>query len=238
MADRKSSSLRWVCALVLAQGCRAPAHGTVESFVRDVPTTLDAVKALARPPAVTVDVAKESIVRGENGSANCGHAGAACLAILLLPWEWEGAKDDPTVATVTRGGAVEYQGVFSSDGEFRHARVVDGSSVRFIARKTIARLRRKMIVEVGRAPSATSAMVPTRILPQAPALADAFLAALVDEGRSHFAGKPDGLTDSTKGTIGQMYEVLGKEDADQLARAFLKSDRIAPGVKLLLSERL
>ncbi len=176
---RRLASLAAVLGLALTscRGCQT----VTESHV-DVPLTLDAAKALARPPEVTVSVERKTAT---GGGGACGHS-PLCLVFVpvmiygaLFPEKWD-------EVTVTRGGAPELSARYETDGELIEATVRKDGVARLVGVLKLSELRRRVVVELGRAPLGaggredSAAFVKTPILPQVD-LAAAYRAALAEE---------------------------------------------------------
>lgn len=152
---------------------------TTQSNV-DVPTTLEAVRALARPPEVVVAVERKE--RTPSGG-NCGHS-PLCVIILpviayeaLFPEKWD-------AVTITDHDAITYDARFATNGDFLEATVKRDGTARTIGVLALKELHRREIVELGRAPLDESgkagAFVRSAILPQVD-LAALYRAALIKE---------------------------------------------------------
>lgn len=112
------------------------------------PTGLGAVRALHKPPSVTVEIQR---VTRQTGGPGCGHS-PACL--IFVPFLLSAHLFPPQydLATVTEGGVVTYSGTFQTNGEFMQARVRGGDVARDLRMLSLERLGKRLVVEVAHAP--------------------------------------------------------------------------------------
>src|SRR5688500_9909419 len=77
----------WLVLLVVCGGCIrcTSSEGPPLERVVDVPITIDAIRAAARPPEVIADVREETIHHGDAAGGACAHAAICVLALLLDP---------------------------------------------------------------------------------------------------------------------------------------------------------
>jgi hypothetical protein len=210
----------------------------------NAPTTLDAVRAKGKEPGLVAQIDPVTIHWDTTGQvANCGHAGPACLLVMLLPR----GKGSETYhkATITRAGREVYQGTFGEDGTFRAARVEEGDTVRYLKRIDAGRPRRSFVVTARQAPLAPDGKEgeprPVSILDQVD-LGPEYLDQLVED-QKHHRHRPGGLGDTmakreskARFTFADAVNAMGPDDARRLLERFLQSDRLNDSVKAALRE--
>lgn len=233
-SGQKTTSLRW-------GGSAAPSP--IERYV-DVPTELEALRKLADSPGTRVVVEPVTVRYDSSGKvANCGHAGLACALILLLP---EGKGEEKFQrAHVEVDGQRTWEGTFSSEGEFRAARVVQGTQVRYLQLIAAGHIGRRLVVEVARATLGADGTegerAPVSILAQVD-LSGAWTPQLLKD-QEHGEHKPGGLgaklaARETKArfTLAEIKRVLGVVEARKVAEGLLEDARLTDSLKAAIRD--
>lgn len=217
-------SLRWLLAIALVvaplAGCRCtgngiefgPAPAKVDNPAA-VPATIDELRARARPPDVVAKVTTETVTFDNDGHANCGHAGVACLLVLLLPK----GKSAQTFqyGELREKGELVFDGTYSEKGALFAARLHDKGRVRVVERRYAQRLRRELLVVTGELTGDAGEPKPVSVLDQIDVLPQ-YLDAIAD------AQQKSAL--STALTVGELARVITPVDHPR-ALASVRADK-------------
>lgn len=169
---RPSLPLAALLALALLPAGCGGCFTKTEAHV-DVPTTIEEVKKLHSPPGVDVRVERKERKGGSGGG--CGHS-ALCVIVVpfllydaLFPEKWD-------QVTVTEAGKVTYEGRFETGGKLIEATARKDGVARHVGVLALAKLGKRVIVEVARAPvgpdGKDGAFTRSPILPQVDLAAD------------------------------------------------------------------
>ena len=143
--------LLWAALLAfcaMASGCGGCGSCMATESHADVPTKLEDVKKLARPPDVVVEVERKADTAG---GASCGHS-PICLIVIpialyaaIFPHKWD-------EATVREKGKLSYLARFETNGDFIDSTKWDASKVRGFGALPLKKLGKRLIVQVAEAP--------------------------------------------------------------------------------------